>query len=126
MKHLQMLAYSWAVRAFGARHVNTSSVRALRLVEEAIELAQAEHVSKEMIDRCTEVVYSRPAGHHHQELGGVIMTAAIYAEQKGYKLEDVLTAELNRVLSKPLEHFAHRNDEKLQLGLTGNIDAKPR
>lgn len=118
MKHLQMLAQAWAIRAFGNAHVTDPRLRALRLLEEAIELAQAEGVARHLVDHCTEVVYSRPVGIANQEIGGVMMTAAIYCGCKGLELDDVLMTELNRVLSKPLEQFTKRNQDKINLGLT--------
>lgn len=118
MKHLQALASSWAVLAFGKAHVTNSKIRALRLLEEAIELAQAEGVQRHMIDHCTEVVYSRPVGLANQEIGGVLMTAAVYCSCRGMDIEEVLKNELDRVLAKPLEKFAKRNQDKIDLGLT--------
>lgn len=117
MKHLEWLCNQWAVRAFGNAHVSNPRLRALRLLEEAIELAQAEGIQRHMIDHCTEIVYGRPVGHADQEIGGVLMTAAVYCHCKGLNIENSLRIELNRVLSKPIEHFSQRNKEKLDLGL---------
>lgn len=117
MKHLQALANSWAIRAFGTAHVANSKICALRLLEEAIELAQAEGVLRCMVDHCVEVVYSRPVGDANQEIGGVLMTSAVYCGCKGLDLEEALRIELDRVLAKPLEQFAKRNQEKIDLGL---------
>lgn len=118
MKHLQFLFNSWAVRAFGRDHTTNSRLRALRLLEEAIELAQAEGIERHLVDHCTQVVYSRPVGDANQEIGGVLATAAVYCECKGLDMELVLRSELDRVLSKPLDHFAQRNRDKIDLGLS--------
>lgn len=117
MRHLQMLASAWAIRAFGASHVVNRRLRALRLLEEAIELAQAEGVSLELAKHSVDVVYSRPVGQANTEFGGVMMTAAVYAETTGMQMDDALMVELNRVLTKPLEHFHQRNQDKIDLGL---------
>ncbi len=118
MKFIQQLANNWAIRAFGFEHTKNSKVRALRLLEEAIELAQAEGVQRHLVDHCTEVVYSRPVGEAHQEIGGVLMTAAVYCGCVGRDMEEVLATELDRVLAKPLTQFHQRNQDKINLGLT--------
>lgn len=118
MKHLQFLANAWARRAFGANHITNSGIRALRLLEKAIELAQAEGIQRHMVDHCTAVVYGRPIGSAHQEIGGVLMTSAVYCSCNGLDMETVLRNELDRVLAKPLDQFAQRNQDKIDLGLT--------
>lgn len=118
MKHLQRLANAWAIRAFGKAHVTNSALRALRLLEESIELAQAEGVTRHMVAQCVDVVFGRPVGLANQEIGGVLMTAAVYCSCNDLDMEEVLLAELNRVLAKPLEQFAKRNQDKIDLGLT--------
>ena len=118
MKHLQLLANNWAKRAFGLEHTTNSKVRALRLLEEAIELAQAEGIKRHLVDHCTEIVYSRPVGQANQEIGGVLMTAAVYCGCVGRDIDEVLATELDRVLAKPLTQFHERNQDKINLGLT--------
>lgn len=114
MRRLQLLAYSWAVRCFGIIHVEDANVRILRLYEEVLELAQAKDISIEKLDEVKSIVYSRPKGDFYTELGGVALTFAVLCESHGRQVEDVLMIELNRVLSKPQEHFAKRNLEKVQ------------
>lgn len=118
MKHLQWLANRWAERAFGMSHVTNPKIRALRLLEEAIELAQAESIPRHMIDHCTDIVYGRPVGTAAQEIGGVLMTTAVYCSCRNMDMELVLSYELDRVLSKPLDNFAKRNQDKIDMGLT--------
>ncbi len=68
MDMLQALAIDWARRCFGWQHVSDPKVRAMRLVEEAIELCQALDVSTAQVMRCVEIVYARPHGDARQEL----------------------------------------------------------
>lgn len=117
MNALHILILDWGKRCFGAEHMANRRLRALRLVEEAIELAQASNVDPEQLHSLIKSTYSRPVGDPYQELGGVVLTAASYAaSQFSQDIDLVLLAETRRVLSKPTEHFRSRNQEKLELG----------
>lgn len=118
MKATTVIALDWAVRAFGAQHVYNLPIRALRLVEEAIELAQAHDVPRDTLIDLVNLLYKRPAGSAVQELGGVMLTATILAAAQGYDPQDAFLIELRRVLDKPPAHFAECNEEKIKLGMT--------
>lgn len=114
------IAFEWGERCFGKEHMRDLSVRSLRLAEEAVELAQASNVDRDMMHKLVDVVYDRPHGDQHQELGGVLLTAAVMSIAMGYDDVDyVFEHELCRCLSKNPMDFAKRNQDKLQLGLTG-------
>lgn len=113
------LMLDWAVRCFGMAHVNDPKVRVMRMLEEAIETAQAYEVEDVLVHRLVNVVYQRPPGNSLQEIGGLMLTSAILAGVREFDIDDLLDAEIRRVLSKPVEHFTKRNDEKNALGLTG-------
>jgi hypothetical protein len=123
LKSTTKIALDWAIRCFGHDHVFDHKVRSLRCAEEAIELAQAYGISMEKMMNLVRVVYGRPDGIPYQELGGVALTATVLAAALGWDLDHFLEAELLRVLAKPVEHFAKRNQDKIDLGLTGNGDA---
>lgn len=118
MKTTTKIALEWATRCFGREHVYNFAIRALRLAEEAVELAQAYKVPKQTMLDLVETVYSRPAGNPEQELGGVMMTATVLAGAHGFDPDVFLDEELCRVLRKSEAHFAKRNQDKLDLGLT--------
>lgn len=115
---LQSLAYDWGVRCFGHDHMNNRAIRALRFTEEAMELAQACGVPKEKVFDLLHVVYSRPAGEVGQELGGCMVTLSVLARNLQWGLEEAFEVEVRRCLAKTPEHFAKRNQEKLDLGLS--------
>lgn len=117
MNVMQPIAVDWAIRCFGSEHVTNRPVRALRLAEEAIELAQACGVGPVTMHRLVDVVYKRAEGESIQELGGVMITSLVMANVLGITLEEVTLIELLRCLNKPPEHFAKRNLEKIALGL---------
>lgn len=121
MRVLARIALDWATRCFGPEHVTNWGIRALRLVEEAIELCQALGVPKEKVLQCTETVYARPVGDAQQELGGVLLTTHILCESMALDADDIFERELRRVLKKPVREMTKRNEDKLTLGL----DVKP-
>jgi hypothetical protein len=84
----------WGTSCFGADHMADTKVRALRLLEEAIELAQAVDVAPE---KCTELVayvYSRAKGNPSQELGGIGVAWLVAAAALGWYASDALAAEV--------------------------------
>lgn len=118
-KALMRIVTDWGIRAFGRDHMINAQVRALRLVEEAAELAQALDVPQAQLEKLINLVYARPKGDYRQELGGVLVCLAVLCEAMGDDPDAAFEAEVRRVLAKPPEHFAKRNQEKLDLGLTG-------
>ena len=124
MSIFSRLACAWAVRSFGEDHVTNVRMRALRIVEEAIELCQAVGVPSEKVHLCAATVYKRPPGDPLQEIGGILLTTNILCASGtmgvaggAVEPDDLLEKELARVLSKPPEHFAKRNQEKVDGGL---------
>lgn len=119
IKALTQICVEWGLRCFGVDHMLNRSVRALRFAEEAIELAQVCGVSEDKAAELVRIVYSRPIGKLYQEIGGSMVTLAVLCHTVGVDLEDAFQVEVCRCLSKSPEHFAKRNEEKLQLGLNG-------
>ena len=118
IKVLTQIAWEWGCRCFGQDHMVTHNIRALRFVEEAIELAQACGVPEHKAAKVVRIVYSRPAGSVLQEIGGSMVTLSILARTLGYDVETAFDIEVRRCLMKEPAHFAKRNKEKIDLGLT--------
>lgn len=118
MKTVTRIAYEWAMRSFGREHVHNLPIRSLRLAEEAVELAQSFDVPKEKLHELIEMVYARPKGQFEQEIGGVMMTVTVLSAAVGFDPDSFFDEELRRVLAKSTEHFAKRNQEKIELGMT--------
>lgn len=116
MSTLSRIATDWCRRCF-PQQVSNLPERGLRVVEEAIEFCQALGVPKDKVMLAVEIVYGKPVGEAKQELGGTLMTAYIAAEILGWEPDEVCERELRRVLSKSPEHFAKRNQDKLDAGL---------
>lgn len=99
IRHLQRRVEEWVLTTFGEGPATTKKERALRFVEEALELVQARGMTKEEALLIVDYVYSRPAGETFQEAGGVMMTLSALCWQAGIELDDATTAELARVES---------------------------
>jgi hypothetical protein len=113
------IIWEWGCRCFGEEHMLDRKARALRLVEEAIELAQAMEVPEQQIQKLTSVVYKRPVGEPAREIGGVFVTAILMSQCLGWQPQTMIELEVCRCLAKSPEDFAKRNAEKNALGLTG-------
>lgn len=115
IKIMTRIARDWAVRCFGAKHVTDRRVRAQRFLEEAIELTQAVGLDRDDSIAIVDMVYSRPTGDVYQEAGGTMLTLCILLETIELDPDDVMEAELRRVLAKTPEYFKKRNDDKINL-----------
>lgn len=116
-KILTRIAHDWAIRCFGIEHVTNLPVRALRTLEETTELAQALGLSREQAHLCIDRVYDKPIGDAKQEVGGVMVTLNVLCESMGEDSEALYEQEVRRVLNKPSDHFAKRNQAKIDMGL---------
>lgn len=114
---LEKISYDWGVRAFGVEHMRDRRVRGIRFVEEAVELAQALGCDKYVLKKLIDVVYDRDSGHVHQEIGGCMVTLSVLCHILAVDLEAAFETEVRRVLSKSPEHFAKRNQDKINMGL---------
>lgn len=92
-----MLVDNWSRRVFQDRHSEiTPRIRALRLLEEAIELAQSEGVTPDEVNILRDQVFEREPGEPGQELAGVLVCAAGVAATRGLSLASLFTTELRR------------------------------
>lgn len=117
---MTQIAVEWGLRCFGVEHMRDKKVRAIRFAEEAIETAQAYGVPQDKVAELVRIVYSRPEGTPIQEIGGSMVTLAVLCHTSGIDLKRAFLLEVLRVLEKSPEHFAKRNQEKIDLGLTGS------
>lgn len=115
----------WATSCFGTEQMSDPKVRALRLLEESIEFAQAVGVEIGRGESLLKYVYTREPGKPDQELGGVGVTWMAAAQSVGVLAEDCLDAEMARVFAKPRDHFTKRNQVKVDAGF-GPASATPQ
>lgn len=121
----QRLAGRWSNIVF-AGHLDrvTPRIRALRLLEETLELCQAEGVTPEEAAIIVRQVYSRPVGEAEQELGGVMTTLMAYAYTAGLDCESAWWREFERIMDPAMmEKVRRRNLEGDKIGLNPTLEA---
>lgn len=122
---LQNIVHNWCARAFGDNHARSIEQRGIRLAEEAIEAAQAAGCERAMVHRLVDYVFDRPVGELQQEIGGVGVTLLALGAAAAIDVDYAERKEITRVLPKPLEHFAARNDAKNAAGFGVAPEAEP-
>jgi hypothetical protein len=83
----QREVFEWCGRTFGLESQRDRKKRALRFLEEAIELYQAEGCNLEQAQALVAHVFAKPAGEPQQEVGGVSVTLLSYCEAAGLSAE---------------------------------------
>lgn len=112
----QRVILDWVKRMWGQAAM-TAVERALRVVEEAIELCQAVGVSPDVVHKLVDHVYRKPAGKVEQEIGGITITLLAFAALHGISAEKCERDELRRILDLPREHFFKRQQIKAEAGV---------
>jgi len=93
-------------------------IYSMRLLEEALELAQAEKIALREIGHIIDQVYRKPPGDPTKEFGGVLVTATGYTNQAGLDMEATFEAEFARIQDPALiERIRFRNYRGDKIGL---------
>lgn len=96
----QQAVGAWMKGTFTRAITLDRTERADRFLEESLELLQANNYSKERALALVDYVYSRPVGEARQELGGVMVTVAAYANALHIPMEIAALDELTRCWDK--------------------------
>jgi hypothetical protein len=112
----QKIVSDWCAAAFGVEHASSLPQRGIRLLEEAVELAQACGCAPDMAHKLIDFVFSRPVGKISQELGGVGVTLLALAAAAGHSADGEEASEVARVLAKPPSYFTARDEAKNAAG----------
>lgn len=107
---------AWAVEMFGPV-AKLRSERLLRFVEEAIELAHAEGMERNILVVMADRVYSRPIGETPKEIGQAQACLETFAENIGLSSADEAEREWQRVQGIPREEWTRRHSAKQALGI---------
>ncbi len=101
---LEARVRSWVEERIGKDHMAPRE-RAMRLLEEAIELCQAEGIQADLVAKQCEHVYARPAGDPKQEAGGVAVCLYGWCASRGVRLTEIAKREIERIECKPIEQI---------------------
>lgn len=107
---------AWVTSRLGREVLVDRKERATRLVEEAIELAQAEGVDIDVISRVANRVYERPVGDPRQEAAGVSVCLIAYCFAADLHPIAIAEAEILRVEHVPAEVTRAKHAEKVRAG----------
>lgn len=86
----------WLAACFGHGRDAEPLERAYRLLEEALELAQACGCEERDAHRLAEYVFARPPGGVQEEVGGVMVTVAALCAAVGVDMAAAAEVELDR------------------------------
>lgn len=125
MSDLGQKVLAWAVSVFGPVATDRRE-RAIRLVEEAVEVAQAEGVPLEVLERVARRCYSRPVGNVADEVGAVVLTLEALAANIGVDLEEAGDRELARVTALDPVFLAGRHQAKIAEGCAVDTSSRGR
>lgn len=109
----------WTNKVFaGHQEKVTPKVRALRLLEEVIELCQAEDISVEEINIIRDQVMNKQSGLPFLEFRGVMVTLMGYAFTKRYDPKHAFWLEFGRI-NQPemIEKIRNRNLSGDKIGM---------
>lgn len=108
----------WAVDMFGPVALERGE-RLSRFVEEAVELAHAEGMPRERLERFLDRVYARPPGETFKEIGQAQATLECFAESIGLSSDGEAQREWDRVQAIPKEEWQRRHAAKAAVGIHG-------
>ena len=115
----QLTIEKWARRVLGDDVFTNTKERALRLAEEALELAQALGVPVDDVHRLVDYVYARPVGEPAQEIAGTMVTLYSVAASAGIDADEAFEDEVKRIHTPEIEAKVRRRQaEKRQALVT--------
>ena len=112
----QQQVAAWIRIALGEESAANGPERSLRLVEEAVELAQALGVGADEIHRLVDYVFKRPDGNAEREIAGCQVTLYGVASAIGVDVEHAFAEELVRIHQpEVIERVQRRQKEKREV-----------
>lgn len=112
----------WETRVLGKTASEDRWERSMRLLEEALELAQVEKVSVAEVEFLVKRIYSRPVGELSNEAGGVMVCMVALAHAAHFNLMDVLSKEVDRIENLDPEAVRQKQRQKWDAGVGINPD----
>ena len=116
-KSQQTRVKEWIASRLGPEHM-TPRERALRVLEEALELAQSEGVIMPDAFRLLQHVFGRPAGDPQQEAGAVGVCLMGWCAARGLDHKAVVEQEIERIEARTISEVRESVERKRREGLT--------
>lgn len=99
------------------KRLNCLAATPLTASEEAIELAHAEGMERDVFNRIADRVYSRPAGDTPKEIGQAQACLETFAENIGLSSDGEAQREWERVQNIPADEWGRRHAAKVAVGI---------
>ncbi len=115
-------AVNWVRTRVGPEEARRET-RSIRLLEEALELAQAEGVHVDWAHNMVEHVFGRPAGDPLREAAAVASTLYAYCGAVGVRVADIAAEELARNEARSVEDIQASLARKRAAGLVATTVA---
>lgn len=110
---LQYKLRTWLVACLGEAALMSPEDRALRVLEEAVELAQAAGIDHAKAIEQVHHTYARPIGKLNQEVAGTLNTVLLMAECLGEDAIHLGETELRRAWTN-IDLIRRKNRSKVQ------------
>ena len=107
----------WVSKLFGPAQAADVKGRATRMLEEAIEAAQAAGVSEDVVGKLTRRVYDKPAGDLRQEIGQVGLTLLAFSAAAGFDADTLEDEQVVRAWTTDPKLFHDSYAKKVALGV---------
>ncbi len=112
--------YNWAKDTFGVA-ASGQRERALRFIEEAIELAQACGLHDRDVYLTLNRVFLRPPGSVPKEIGQTVLVLEGLAECYGVSAYTEGNKEMERIVAIPAEDWHKRQNAKADVGIAQRV-----
>ncbi|NJM13393.1 MAG: hypothetical protein HC889_17345 [Synechococcaceae cyanobacterium SM1_2_3] len=122
MKDLQKQMRAWVTCNFGTALMVDPVERAARVLEEAVELAQASGVPCDRCHRLVDRSFSRPTGEIQIEAAQVGVAILTFCEMLQVDFNVIVGTEIERIHSFPVDYWRDRQNAKAAVGLGGKCD----
>lgn len=117
IKQMQDVVGHWVITRFGKTNLESKHERAMRVLEEAIEFAQAEGVSQLSCAALTNSVYGKPAGVAKREAAQVMVTLLAWAHSSNEEIVALALEEIERLHTIPRDKVRGKHAIKVQANL---------
>lgn len=111
----------WMRDVFGDVIAMDPLERIIRFLEEALELAQAQGLTVDEVNRVVKYVYNREKGEVPQEVAGVVVTLSAFCYRMGIDMEAESVKEFYRIDSPEMrKKIFDKQKYKRKKGLTSD------